>query len=86
MKVVNVIIENGVITLDTDATSMPTKVVEKLVNELYKEVIDKNKGNSITKLDNSNEILLNKCKVYKTLALISNIVLLTYAILNIVVR
>ena len=38
MKVVNVIVENGVITLDTDATSMPTKVVEKLVNELYKEV------------------------------------------------
>lgn len=84
MNIVNVIVENGVITLDTDATSIPTKVVEKLVNELYKEIINKNKGNSITKLDNSNEILVHKCKFYKTLALISNIVLLTYAILRII--
>ena len=84
MKVINLVIENGIVKLDTDATSIPTRVVEKLVNELYKEIINKNKGNSITKLDNSNEILVHKCKFYKTLALISNIVLLAYAILRII--
>lgn len=84
MKILNVIVNNDKITLDTDVDQIPKKVCEEVMTELFKEMKSRMLNNTIENLNESTKAALielqKQVHIYKIVAYLSSFMLLFVAL------
>ncbi len=84
MKILNVIVNNDKITLDTDVDQIPKKVCEEVMTELFKEMKSRTLDNAIQNLDNSVKTtiieLQKQVHIYKIVAYLASFIVLFVAL------
>ena len=84
MKILNIIVNNDRITLDTEEDLIPKKVCEDAMTELFVELKNHTLDNAVHNLDASAKVaiieLQKQVKIYKIAAYIANFILIFVAL------